>query len=103
MNSSLQCVFCYQDFELIIFWQVKDSLRSDPRYKSIKHEDREIFFNQYISELKAAEAESERVLKEKNNEEVGDLIYYYYFFLLEMCDFILNIALVSSKNGMLQF
>lgn len=103
MNSCLLCVFCYQDFELIIFWQVKDSLRSDPRYKSIKHEDREIFFNQYISELKAAEAESERVLKEKNNEEVGDLIYYYYFFSLEMCDFILNIALVSSKNGMLQF
>lgn len=82
---------------------MKDSLRSDPRYKSIKHEDREIFFNQYISELKAAEAESERVLKEKNNEEVGDLIYYYYFFSLEMCDFILNIALVSSKNSMLQF
>lgn len=49
--------------------KVKDNLRNDPRYKSIKHEDREIFFNQYISELKAAEAESERVLKEKNNEE----------------------------------
>lgn len=77
---------------------MKDSFRSDPRYKSIKHEDREVFFNQYISELKAAEAESEHVLKEKNNEEVGDFIYYYYCFSLGVCVFTFNVALVSSKK-----
>ncbi|KAL3502269.1 hypothetical protein ACH5RR_036718 [Cinchona calisaya] len=48
--------------------KVKDSLRSDPRYKSVKHEDREALFNEYTSELKVAE-EMERVTKDKNSEE----------------------------------
>ncbi|KAF2545751.1 hypothetical protein F2Q70_00022885 [Brassica cretica] len=34
--------------------KVKDSLRNDPRYRSAAHEDREVFYNEYIAELKAA-------------------------------------------------
>nr|XP_027097460.1 pre-mRNA-processing protein 40C-like [Coffea arabica] len=49
--------------------KVKDSLRNDPRYKSVKHEDREALFNEYIAELKAAEEETERIAKDKNSEE----------------------------------
>ncbi|KAK9106363.1 hypothetical protein Syun_022374 [Stephania yunnanensis] len=49
--------------------RVKDSLRNDPRYKSVKHEDREAIFNEYISELKAAEEEAERVSKAKREEQ----------------------------------
>lgn len=48
---------------------MKDSLRNDPRYKSVKHEDRELFFNEYITELKAAEEETERVAKAKRDEQ----------------------------------
>ncbi|KAL7180845.1 hypothetical protein ACSBR1_039832 [Camellia fascicularis] len=49
--------------------KVKDSLRNDPRYKSIKHEDREILFNEYIAELKSAEVEVERAAKAKLEEQ----------------------------------
>ncbi|KAG6713594.1 hypothetical protein I3842_05G161300 [Carya illinoinensis] len=49
--------------------KVKDSLRNDSRYKSAKHQDREIFFNEYISELKAGEEESEREAKAKREEQ----------------------------------
>lgn len=49
---------------------MKDSLRNDPRYKSVKHEDREIMFNEYISELKFAEEEAERVARAKQEEQV---------------------------------
>ncbi|KAK0573247.1 hypothetical protein LWI29_004877 [Acer saccharum] len=49
--------------------RVKDSLRNDPRYKSVKHEDREFLFNEYISELKAAEDEAERGTKAKREEQ----------------------------------
>ncbi|KAJ9709550.1 hypothetical protein PVL29_001162 [Vitis rotundifolia] len=49
--------------------RVKDSLRNDPRYKCVKHEDREILFNEYISELKAAEEEVEREAKSKKEEQ----------------------------------
>ncbi|KAI3728498.1 hypothetical protein L6452_17135 [Arctium lappa] len=49
--------------------KVKDNLRSDPRYKSVKHEDREALFNEYISELKVSEEEAERVAKAKRDEE----------------------------------
>lgn len=49
--------------------KVKDSLRNDPRYKSVKHEDREIMFNEYISELKFAEEEAERVARAKQEEQ----------------------------------
>lgn len=57
-------------------WQVKDSLRDDPRYRSVKHEDREVLFNEYISELKAAEEELQRVLKDKHNEEVREIAFH---------------------------
>ncbi|OVA12114.1 WW domain [Macleaya cordata] len=49
--------------------RVKDSLRNDPRYRSVKHEDREILFNDYISELKSAEEEAERTSKAKREEQ----------------------------------
>lgn len=49
---------------------MKDSLRNDPRYKSVRHEDREILFNQYISDLKAVEEEAERGAKAKRDEQV---------------------------------
>ncbi|KAJ6720753.1 TRANSCRIPTION ELONGATION REGULATOR 1 [Salix viminalis] len=49
--------------------RVKDSLRNDPRYKSVKHEDREVFFNEYLSELKAAE-EAERDARGKTEEQL---------------------------------
>lgn len=50
--------------------KVKDILRNDPRYKSVKHEDREAIFNEYISELKEFDEEAERESKAKRNEEV---------------------------------
>ncbi|RZC71372.1 hypothetical protein C5167_034548 [Papaver somniferum] len=49
--------------------RVKDSLRDDPRYKSVGHEDREMLFDEYISELKAVEEEVERVSKAKRDEQ----------------------------------
>lgn len=49
--------------------KVKDGLRIDPRYKSVKHDDREVLFNEYISELKSVEVEAERVVKAKREEE----------------------------------
>lgn len=50
--------------------QVKESLRDDLRYKSMKHEDREFLFNEYISELKAAEHAAERETRAKRDEQV---------------------------------
>lgn len=49
---------------------MKDSLRDDPRYKSVRHEDREVLFNKYISDLKAVEEEAEREAKAKRDEQV---------------------------------
>ncbi|XP_050372348.1 pre-mRNA-processing protein 40C isoform X2 [Argentina anserina] len=49
--------------------RVKDSLRNDPRYKAVKHEDREVLFNKYISDLKAVEEEAEREAKAKRDEQ----------------------------------
>ncbi|XP_059308905.1 pre-mRNA-processing protein 40C isoform X1 [Lycium ferocissimum] len=58
------------DITLNTRWsKVKDGLRNDPRYKSVKHEDREALFNEYISELKAAEQEVARIAKAKHDEE----------------------------------
>ncbi|XP_039054774.1 pre-mRNA-processing protein 40C-like [Hibiscus syriacus] len=49
--------------------RVKESLRNDPRYKSVKHEDREVLFNDYISELKAVDERAERKEKVRKEEE----------------------------------
>lgn len=49
--------------------RVKDSLRDDPRYKSVKHEDREALFNEYIAELKAVEDREEKEAKAKREEQ----------------------------------
>ncbi|KAF7827442.1 pre-mRNA-processing protein 40C isoform X1 [Senna tora] len=50
--------------------RVKESLRNDPRYKSVRHEDRDVLFNEYISELKAAEQAAERETKAKREEQI---------------------------------
>lgn len=57
-------------YRFFLLFQVKDSLRDDPRYKCVKHEDREVLFNEYISELKAIEEKAERKDKVKKEEEV---------------------------------
>ncbi|KAJ7954515.1 Pre-mRNA-processing protein 40C [Quillaja saponaria] len=49
--------------------RVKDSLRNDTRYISVKHDDREFLFNEYVSELKAAEDGAEREAKAKREEQ----------------------------------
>ncbi|KMT02659.1 hypothetical protein BVRB_9g203360 [Beta vulgaris subsp. vulgaris] len=49
--------------------RVKDGLRDDSRYKAVKHEEREALFNEYISELKAADDEAEREAKAKREEQ----------------------------------
>ena len=49
---------------------MKDSLRDDPRYKSVKHEDREVLFNDYLSDLRAAEEQVEKEAKAKREEQV---------------------------------
>nr|XP_016437993.1 PREDICTED: pre-mRNA-processing protein 40C-like [Nicotiana tabacum] len=65
-----------EDITLNTRWsKVKDSLRDDPRYKSVKHEDREALFNDYLSELKSAEQEVARIAKAKHDEEVRILLF----------------------------
>lgn len=49
---------------------MKEDLRSDKRYKVVKHEERETLFEEYVSELKAAEMEAEQSLKAKSDEQV---------------------------------
>eukprot|EP00252_Welwitschia_mirabilis_P018920 TRINITY_DN4241_c0_g2_i1.p1 TRINITY_DN4241_c0_g2~~TRINITY_DN4241_c0_g2_i1.p1 ORF type:complete len:714 (+),score=170.12 TRINITY_DN4241_c0_g2_i1:212-2143(+) len=49
--------------------RVKEYLRSDSRFKAVKREDRETLFNEYISELRGAEQEVERIAKAKREEE----------------------------------
>jgi transcription elongation regulator 1 len=52
---------------------VKENFRSDPRYKAVKHEERENAFNEYIAELKSAEREVEQAAKAKVDEQVSQL------------------------------
>ncbi|XP_061985592.1 pre-mRNA-processing protein 40C-like isoform X1 [Populus nigra] len=59
---------------MLLHWRiqlVRDNLRNDPRYKSVKHEDREVFFNEYLSELKAAEGKAERDARGKREEQLS--------------------------------
>ncbi|CAM0956739.1 unnamed protein product [Alopecurus aequalis] len=49
--------------------KVKENFRSDPRYKAVKHEERENAFNEYIAELKSAEREVEQAAKAKVDEQ----------------------------------
>ncbi|CAL9144798.1 unnamed protein product [Musa hybrid cultivar] len=49
--------------------RIKESLRDDPRYKAVKHEQRETVFNEYIAELKSAVDEVERSAKAKRDEQ----------------------------------
>ncbi|XP_047066109.1 pre-mRNA-processing protein 40C-like isoform X1 [Lolium rigidum] len=49
--------------------KVKEKFRSDPRYKAVKHEERENAFNEYIAELKSAEREVEQAAKAKVDEQ----------------------------------
>lgn len=50
--------------------QIKDKLRDDPRYRTVRREDRETLFNSYVAELQAVELEAERKAKAKREEEV---------------------------------
>ncbi|KAL8267170.1 hypothetical protein R6Q59_004514 [Mikania micrantha] len=59
-----------KDISLTSRWsKVKDIFRNDPRYKSVKHDDREDIFNEYISELKETGVEAEKAAKAKRDEE----------------------------------
>ncbi|CAO2833014.1 unnamed protein product, partial [Amaranthus hypochondriacus] len=49
--------------------RVKDGVRDDNRYKAVKHEERESLFNEYISQLKAADNEAEREAKTRKEEQ----------------------------------
>lgn len=71
---------------------MKDSLRNDPRYKCVKHEDREILFNEYISELKAAEEEVEREAKSKKEEQVIEQSFYELVIVNATCGFYLLVG-----------
>lgn len=71
---------------------MKDSLRNDPRYKCVKHEDREILFNEYISELKAAEEEVEREAKSKKEEQVIEQFFYKLVIVNAVCGFYLLVG-----------
>ncbi|PWZ22753.1 Pre-mRNA-processing protein 40C [Zea mays] len=51
--------------------KVKENFRSDPRYKAMKHEERETIFNEYIVELKSAEQEAEQAAKAKVDEQAS--------------------------------
>ena len=53
---------------------MKDGFRDDQRYKAVKREERETLFNEYISELKAAEDEAERATKAKREEQVLNVL-----------------------------
>lgn len=48
--------------------RVKEGLRDDPRYKAVKHEEREALFNEYISELKSVGDEAERAGKAEQDK-----------------------------------
>lgn len=80
MTYDCHVIFFYEKltsklaFKCLGFPKVKDSLRDDPRYKSVKHEDREVLFNEYISDLRAAEEEVEREAKAKRDEQVRNHI-----------------------------
>ncbi|KAL1197689.1 Pre-mRNA-processing protein 40C [Cardamine amara subsp. amara] len=49
--------------------KVKDSLRNEPRYRSVAHEDREVFYNEYIAELKAAQRGDDHDMKARDEED----------------------------------
>ncbi|CAN8258729.1 unnamed protein product [Cochlearia groenlandica] len=49
--------------------KVKDSLRNEPRYRSVGHEDREAFFNEYLAELKASQRGDDREIKARDEED----------------------------------
>jgi transcription elongation regulator 1 len=48
--------------------KVKDSLRNEPRYRSVAHEDREVFYYEYIAELKAAQRGDDHEMKARDEE-----------------------------------
>ncbi|CAN1297691.1 Pre-mRNA-processing protein 40C [Linum perenne] len=74
--------------------RVKDSLRNDPRYKTVKHEDREALFNEYLSDLKAAEEEADREIKAKRDEQVLN----FHQFILTMALFCLSEKLKERER-----
>ncbi|KAK4761244.1 hypothetical protein SAY87_006137 [Trapa incisa] len=51
------------------WYRVKDNIRDDPRYRRVNHEDREMLFNEYIDELKAAQNREDLEAKAKRDEQ----------------------------------
>ncbi|CAH8261104.1 unnamed protein product [Arabidopsis lyrata] len=49
--------------------KVKDSLRNEPRYRSVAHEDREFFYYEYIAELKAAQRGDDHEMKARDEAD----------------------------------
>lgn len=49
--------------------RVKDSLRYDPRYRAVNHDEREMLFDKYLSELRATEEGAEQETKAKREEQ----------------------------------
>nr|GMD67695.1 pre-mRNA-processing protein 40C isoform X1 [Ipomoea batatas] len=86
--------------------KVKDNLRNDPRYKAVKHEDREVLFDEYLSELKAAEEKTARVAKAKYDEEVrleryesfSSLSSRFFVFFLWLVNMVMMILLTRSHD-----
>lgn len=79
------CVFWNYTWDLIIIlcfcFQVKEDVRSDKRYKAVKHEERETLFEEYVAELKAAEVEAEQSSKANLDEQVCHYSIYYFFWI----------------------
>lgn len=74
---------------------MKDSLKSDARYKAVKHEDTERSFNEYISEQKAAEKLIEGKEKTKHDEEVREFCLSYYCVATYICIYVFIFTLLS--------
>lgn len=73
-------------------------MRDDTRYRSVKREDREAFFNEYISELKAAEAEVELAAKAKLEEQVCSPQFFFCNFDRIHCDYLKMIGFSAADS-----
>lgn len=82
---------------------MKDSLRSDPRYKSVKHEDREKLFNEYVAELKAAVEETAQKAKAKQDEEVRQMLPSDLWLLLVPIIYSLIVLLFHAMVSTIRF
>jgi transcription elongation regulator 1 len=77
---------------------VKEKFRSDPRYKAVKHEERENAFNEYIAELKSAEREVEQAAKAKVDEQVRNSANELYNALFTDCRFTYTVVCIIRPS-----